>query len=61
MALCISDVGILLDQNDDGPYKWTNDPFTIQIHAKFHNYNQPSDILNDPLEVRWDEEALICS
>ena len=46
----ISDAGILLDQNDDGPFKWANGPFPIQIHATFHNYNRPSEILKDPLE-----------
>ena len=27
--------GISLDQNDDGPLKWANGPYPIQIHADY--------------------------
>ena len=27
--------GIILDQNDDGPLKWANGPYPIQIHADY--------------------------
>ena len=27
--------GIIPAQNDDGPLKWTNGPYPIQIHANF--------------------------
>ena len=27
--------GIILDQNDDGPLKWANCPYPIQIHANY--------------------------
>ena len=27
--------GIILDQNGDGPFKWANDPYPIQIHADY--------------------------
>ena len=36
--------GIILDQNDDGPLKWANGPYPIQIHAKSHNFNGPFEI-----------------
>ena len=26
---------IILDQNDDGPLKWANGPYPIQIHADY--------------------------
>ena len=32
---CISKSGIILAQNDDGPLKWANGPYLIQIHANF--------------------------
>ena len=27
--------GFILAQNDDGPLKWANGPYPIQIHANF--------------------------
>ena len=27
--------GIILDKTDDGPIKWANDPYPIQIHANY--------------------------
>ena len=27
--------GLILAQNDDGPLKWANGPYPIQIHANF--------------------------
>ena len=27
--------GIILGQNDDGPFKWANDPYPIKIHADY--------------------------
>ena len=31
----LSGPGIILAQNDDGPLKWTNGPYPIQMHANF--------------------------
>ena len=28
-------IGLMLAQNDDGPLKWANGPYPIQIHANF--------------------------
>ena len=27
--------GLILAQNDDGPLKWANGPYPIQMHANF--------------------------
>ena len=37
--------GILLDENDDGPLRWANDPYPIQIHADW-----PFEISMGPLQ-----------
>ena len=42
--------GIILDQNDDGPLKWANGPYPIQIHAKVHNFNGLFEISMGPLQ-----------
>ena len=34
-ALSWGKAGIILAQNDDGPLKWANGPYPIQIHANF--------------------------
>ena len=38
-VLAMTDVilqsGFILAQNDDGPLKWANGPYPIQIHANF--------------------------
>ena len=38
--------GIILDQTDDGPLKWANGPYPIQIHANYI-------ILMSLLEFLW--------
>ena len=39
--------GIILDQTDDGPLKWANDPYPIQIY----NSNGPFGISMGPLQA----------
>ena len=39
-------LGIILDQNDDGPLKLANGPYPIQIHADYI-------ILMDLLKFLW--------
>ena len=35
LSMVILKSGIILDQNDDGPLKWANGPYPIQIHADY--------------------------
>ena len=42
--------GILQDQNDDGPLKWVNGPYPIQIHADYIIFYGPFKISMDPLQ-----------
>ena len=46
--------GIILDQNEDGPLKWANGPYPIQIHVDniilmgFLNFYGPSANVDGP-------------
>ena len=45
---CISKSGIILAQNDDGPIKWANGPYPIQIHANLEIFMGPLQNLMGP-------------
>ena len=35
LSMVVLKSGIILDQSDDGPYKWANGPYPIEIHANY--------------------------
>ena len=42
--------GLILAQNGDGPLKWANGQYPIQIHANFQILNGPFEIFMGPLQ-----------
>ena len=43
-------LGIILDQNDDGPLKWANGPISHSNTCKSHNLNGPFEVSMGPLQ-----------
>ena len=50
--------GIILDQNDDGPLKWANGSYPIQIHADYIIFYGPFEISMGPLQNLMDPRIL---
>ena len=52
-------LGIILDQNDDGPLKWANGPYPIQIHANYMILMGLLKFLWVLCKIWWAQESLI--
>ena len=52
-------VGIILAQNDDGPLKWANGPYPIQIIANFQILMGHLKLLWALCKIDWTQESLI--
>ena len=50
---------IILAKNDDGPLKWTNGPYPIQIHANFKILMGHLKFLWALCKIWWAQESLI--
>ena len=46
----ITPPGLILAKNNDGPLKWANGPYPIQIHANFQISNGRFEIFMCPLQ-----------